>query len=192
MRFSNVASVVGFGFLASVTSAADFSVTSPGFSYTINGMPNQPTLTLVRGRTYTFDVATSSNHPFRINGAAGVSNNNISLGTITFTVPNDPVNYVYECSFHHFSGTIITEAPPAPPEPPVVRILSLAVGSQLVIKSTGTNTWSVLPEFNTNLVSTNWFALTVNSNRFVNGTNETFCGVPPGTNVFVRVRSTAN
>ena len=189
MRLSTVASVVGFGFIASIASAADFSVTSPGFSYTINGMPNQPTLTLVRGRTYTFDVATSSNHPFRINGAAGVSNNNISSGTITFTVPNDPVNYVYECSFHHFSGTIITEAPPAPP---VVRILSLAVGSQLVIKSTGTNTWSVLPEFNTNLVSTNWFALTVNSNRFVNGTNETFCGVPPGTNVFVRIRSTPN
>jgi hypothetical protein len=86
-------------------------------------------------------------------------------------------------------GTILTVAPP---EPPVIKILSLAVGSQLIIKSTGTNTWSVLPEFNTNLVSTNWFALTVNSNRFANGTNETFCGVPPGTNVFVRIRSTAN
>ena len=192
MHFSTAASVVGFGFLLSVASAADFSVTSPGFSYTINGLSSNPTITLVRGRTYTFDVATASNHPFRINGAAGVVNNNISSGTITFTVPNDAVNYVYECSVHHFSGTIITEAPPAPPEPPVIKILSIALGGQLVIKSTGTNTWSVLPEFNTNLVSTNWFALTVNSNRFVNGTNETFCGVPPGTNVFVRVRSTAN
>jgi hypothetical protein len=192
MKLSAAASVVGFGFLSSVASAADFSVTSPGFFYSVNGTGSNPSITLVRGSTYTFDVATASNHPFRINGAAGVSNNNISSGTITFTVPDDAVNYSYQCSIHGFGGTIITEAPPAPPEPPVVRILSLAVGSQLVIKSTGTNTWSVLPEFNTNLTTTNWFALTVNSNRFANGTNETFCGVPPGTNVFVRIRSTSN
>jgi hypothetical protein len=171
--------------------AADFTVSSPGFSYSINGLASNPTLTLIRGRTYTFQVGTSSNHPFQILGAAsGVVNNNISSGTITFTVPMDPVNYSYECSIHHFSGTIATEA--APVEPPQIRILSLDPGDQLVIRSTGTNTWSVLPEFNTDLATTNWFALTVNSNRFNAGTNETFCGKPAGTNVFFRIRSTPN
>ena len=48
------------------------------------------------------------------------------------------------------------------------------------------------PEFSTNLTSTNWFAITVQSNNFVNGTNETFCGRPPGTNVFIRVRNQKN
>jgi hypothetical protein len=171
--------------------AADFTVSSPGFSYTINGLDSNPTLTVVRGRTYTFQVGTASTHPFRILGAAsGLVNNNISSGTITFNVPMDPVNYSYECSIHHFTGTIVTEA--APVEPPMIRILSLDLGEQLVIHSTGTNTWSVVPEFNTDLATTNWFALTVNSNRFSAGTNETFCGKPPGTNAFVRIRSLPN
>ncbi len=175
---------------ARMAEAADFTVQTPGgqFAFQINGQ-NSPTLSLERGRTYTFDVATSSFHPFRLN-APGAPSPTFS-GTLTWTVPAAVANYTYDCAVHGISlqGTILTVAPS---EPPVIRILSLAVGGQLVIKSTGTNTWSVLPEFNTNLVSTNWSALTVNSNRFVNGTNETFCGVPPGTNVFVRIRSTAN
>ncbi len=184
--------VVSFNTILSAT-AADFTVQTPGgqFAFQINGQ-NSPTLSLERGRTYTFDVTTSSFHPFRLNGP-GAPLPTFS-GTLTWTVPAAAVNYTYDCGVHgiQLQGTILTIAPPAPPEPPVIKILSIALGSQLVIRSTGTNTWSVLPEFNTNLVSTNWFALTVNSNRFVNGTNETFCGVPPGTNVFVRVRSAAN
>ena len=79
--------------------------------------------------------------------------------------------------------------PAPPPPPPSVKILSLTVSSNLVLTSTGTNTWSVNPEFRTNLNSGNWFALTVQSNRFLNGTNETFCGKPPGDNVFIRIRA---
>jgi hypothetical protein len=163
---------------------ADFAVTSPGFFYSINGNSPNPTLTLVRGQTYTFSINASSIHPFFIN-SPGVSNNNISQGTITYTVPNVASNWNYFCSIHGFGAQIVTVAPP----PPTIQILSLEVSSNLVVSSTGTNGWSVIPEYSTNLTTTNWFALTVLSNQFVNGTNETFCGRPPGDNVFIRVRS---
>ena len=86
-------------------------------------------------------------------------------------------------------GDILTVAAP---EPPAITILSLSVDTNIVLVSTGTNTWSVNPEFNTNLTTTNWFALTVQSNRFFNGTNETICGRPPGDAVFIRIRSQPN
>src|SRR5580765_7841793 len=81
--------------------AADFTVTSPGFFYAINGNQPNPTLTLVRGRTYTFAVNSSSIHPFEIL-STGVVNNNISQGIITYTVPTIASNYSYICSIHGF------------------------------------------------------------------------------------------
>src|SRR6266576_6744718 len=173
------------GFLLSQAAwAADFTVTSPGFFYAINGTQPNPTLTLVRGRTYTFAVSSASDHPFFIN-SPGVQNNNIFQGTITYTVPNDASNYNYFCSIHGFGAQILT-VEPTPPPAPTIRILSLAVSNNLVLSSTGTNGWNVIPEFSTNLATTNWFALSVLSNRFLNGTNETFCGRPPGNNAFIR------
>ena len=59
-------------------------------------------------------------------------------------------------------------------------------------KSTATNTWTLNPEFTTNVATTNWFAMTVQSNRFINGTNEIFCGRPPGDAVFIRLRAQPN
>jgi len=170
--------------------AADFTVTSPGFSYSINGAGPNPTLTLVRGQTYTFAVSTTCGtfgHPFQILSPGVAINNNTCSGTITYTVAtnapavNDPG---YQCSVHHFTGIILTVGPPPPP---TVRIVDLSVGTNVVLRSTGTNTWYVVPEFKTNLTSTNWFALTVQTNTFANGTNETICGKPPGDNVFIRV-----
>ena len=169
---------------------ADFNVTSPGFFYVINGNQPNPTLTLVRGQTYTFAVNASSIHPFEIL-SPGVQNNNISLGTITYTVPTAASNYTYICSIHGFGAQILTVAPTQPPPPPI-HVLSLAVSNKIVLRSTGTNGWSVNPEFSTNLTSTNWFALSVLSNKFLNGINETICGRPPGTNVFFRIRSQPN
>jgi hypothetical protein len=170
--------------------AADFTVTSPGFFYAINGSQPNPTLTLVRGRTYTFAVNSSSIHPFEIL-SPGVQNNNIAQGTITYTVPNVASNYTYICSIHGFGAQILTVAA-SPPPPPPIRILSLTVSNNLVLRSTGTNGWSVNPEFSTNLVATNWFVLSVLSNSFLNGINEIICGRPPGTNVFLRIRSQPN
>jgi hypothetical protein len=177
-------------------------VTTPGSFFRINGQ-NNPTITLVRGRTYTFELDTTpSFHPFFIgtsvgSGVAppGVSGSNGSLsgkGTITFNVPTNAPNCAYYCTFHFFSGTIQMVDPPAPPPPPTVRILGLTVGTNLVLTSTGTNTWTSVPEFSTNLTSGNWFALTVQSNRFFNGTNETICGRPPGEAVYLRIRAQQN
>jgi hypothetical protein len=177
--------------------AADFQVTSPAV-FSINGVGGNPTLTLERGRTYTFALNTSPFfHPFFIGtsvgsgvapaGVSGANGSQPGTGTITFAVPTNAPNCVYYCTAHLFSG-VIEMVDPAPP--PLVKILSLAVGTNLTLTSTGTNTWTVVPEFSTNLLSTNWYVLTVQSNRFENGTNETICGKPPGDNVFVRIRST--
>ena len=168
--------------------AADFSVTSPGYYYSINSKGPNPTITLIRGKTYTFAINSSSIHPFEIQ-SSGVSNNNINQGTLTFTVPNVASNYHYICSIHEFGGVIQTVAPPTPPAPTKIRIVSLTVGTNLVMRSTGTNTWSVVPEYATNLVATNWFALHVITNRFLSGTNETICGLPPADGALLRIRS---
>jgi hypothetical protein len=181
--------IVSFLFSQAVF-AADFTVTSPGFFYTINGSQPNPTITLVRGRTYTFAVNSSSIHPFEII-SPGVANNNISQGIITYTVPTVDSNYTYLCSIHGFGAQIITVAP-TPPPPPTIHILSLAVSNNVVLCSTGTDGWSVNPEYSTNLTTTNWFALSVLSNSFLNGINETICGRPPGSNVFLRIRSQPN
>jgi len=118
----------------------------------------------------------------------GVSNNNISSGTMTYKVPTNAANYFYDCTVHGqtMRGEIVTIPPPT------IRIVDLDVGANLVLRSTGTNNWTLFPEFKTNVVSTNWFALTVQSNRFLNGTNETFCGRPPDSKVFVRIRAQRN
>src|SRR5260370_28363110 len=84
------------------------------YYYTINGAGVNPTLTLVQGRTYTFLVNASAVHPFFID-SPGVQNNDISQGTITYTVPSVASNYTYICSIHGFGGKILTVAPPPPP-----------------------------------------------------------------------------
>lgn len=139
-------------------------------------------LTLVRGETYTFAISTLNIHPFKIN-STGVSNNITFSGTVTWTVPLVASNYTYECNVHHFSGTIITVPPP------VVLITKFTTTNSLILRSTGTTNFNILPEFKTNAISTNWFALTVQSNIFINGTNETFCGRPPDSNVFIRIKA---
>ena len=162
------------------------------FAFNING-ENTPTLTLMAGHTYTFDVQTTPGfHPFHVNGE-GVVNNNISTGTLTYTVPTNITSSFYNCAVHGISmqGNIEIVSPPTP-QPPTITILSLVVDTNLVLTSTGTNTWSINPEFSTNLNTTNWFALTVQTNRFLNGTNETICDRPPGEAVFIPIRSQPN
>lgn len=93
------------------SNAVDFTVTSPGFFFQFTGVTgSNPVLTLTRGRTYRFRVTTSSVHPFEILDAppGSVTNNNISNGTLTFTVPNTPGSYRYNCSLHAFGNVIDT------------------------------------------------------------------------------------
>src|SRR5262245_31728937 len=87
-----------------------FTVTNNGFtSYLINGA-NNPSLNLVRGQTYVFQV-NAIGHPFWIKtvpslgtGDAyndGVTNNGTQLGSVTFVVPaNAPTSLFYNCQFH--------------------------------------------------------------------------------------------
>lgn len=164
--------------------AADFTVETPSgqFQYLINGT-NASTLVLVRGQTYTFNVETTPNHPFHIE-SPGVENNDITTGTMTYTVPTNNVNYAYNCGIHPWMyGDIITV------EPVPIQILNLAVGTNLVLTSTATNGWIVQPEYQTNLVSTNWYALVVQTNRLVNGRLETLCGRPDGNPVLIRIKA---
>ena len=86
----------------------NFRVANEGTSaYVIDYQPN-PTLTLVRGNTYTFTLVLTGIFPFYIKTIpgtgnvnlynTGVTNNGASVGTITFTVPQDAPNTLYYSS----------------------------------------------------------------------------------------------
>ena len=104
-------------------------------SYTIAGSTANPTLNLIKGFTYYFNVS-ATGHPFWIKTAAvtgtgsaystGVTNNGVASGTITFTVPFDaPSTLYYICQFHgNMVGTI--------------NVLSSMVGADGKIGPTGT------------------------------------------------------
>ena len=178
--------------LSSGNAAADFRVTTPGGQYffVINGQTN-PALTLIRGKTYTFAVTNSSFHPFQIL-STGAANNNTYQGVVTYTVPLAASNYTYRCSVHtYIVGSIQTVSPPPPPPAPI-RIVNFSVSTNLTLVSTGTNTWNVMPEYSTNLATTNWYGLTVQTNRYVSGTNETICGRPNTDPFYIRIRSQPN
>lgn len=114
--------------------AADFEITATAAEsdYTINGAAGSPTLTLIRGRVYTFEIDACICHPFEIVGAPpnSVSNNNIAAGTLTFAVPETAGNYSYICSIHGFGGAINTIDDPEPPGFPKLR-LEMVVEKQI-------------------------------------------------------------
>jgi hypothetical protein len=181
-----------------VVRATDFTVTASGTSAYVIGGVNNPGLTLQRGKTYTFAINSGGAHPFWIktiqgsgsgNGYnAGVATNGLTSGTLTLVLPtNAPNTLFYNCGNHSpMTGTISIINPPTPP---AFALGGLTVSNRVVLRHAGTNTFTYTPEFTTNLITTNWFALTVQSNRFLNGTNEIFCGLPSGSNVFFRVRA---
>jgi hypothetical protein len=184
-----VSSVAWLGLLVvlapGMLAAADFTVTSPGSFYNISGQTQNPTITVIRGQTYTFAINTAANHPFRIR-STGAVNNNISSGTITWTVPTVVSNYIYDCSIHLFSGRIVTIPPPS------FRIVDLKVGSRVELKALGTNNWTITPEVSADLGGNNWQSLSVQTNRFANGTNEVICGLPPGNTALIRLKAVRN
>ena len=107
-----------------------FIVTNSGASdYVINGT-NDPSLNLIRGFTYYFNVS-APGHPFWIKTAAvtgtgsayssGVTNNGTQTGILTFQVPFDaPTNLYYICQIHgSMSGSInISDLGPEGPQGP--------------------------------------------------------------------------
>jgi hypothetical protein len=87
-----------------------YTVTNSGASaYIINGN-SDPSINLIRGYTYYFNV-NATGHPFFIKTSrttgtgntysSGVTNNGAQVGTVTFTVPLDaPATLYYICQYH--------------------------------------------------------------------------------------------
>lgn len=119
-----LAIAVALGVDASAVAAQPFTVTAIAFqAYVIDGEDN-PTLTLVRGQTYVFNVNTPG-HPFWLKSVQGptqanaynngVTNNGVEVGMLMFAVPLDaPSTLFYNCEFHApMTGTInITDVLP--------------------------------------------------------------------------------
>ena len=95
----------------------DYTVTNNGSSnYLVDGV-DQPTLHLIRGFSYNFNLSVSG-HPFYIKTAAttgagdqynnGVTNNGAETGTIKVQLPYDaPSALYYQCSIHGGMGGLI-------------------------------------------------------------------------------------
>ena len=177
--------------------------------YTINGA-GDPGFTLQRGVTYVFQLSNLAIHPFWIKSVlggnfsggtgafnTGVINNGASSGSVIFTVSAGAPNPLfYQCGNHAGMSGVLTIVTPA--SPPVVRIVHINVADIITLKSTGTNGngWSVIPEFNCGLATTNWSAINPFTNSFNSGTNtttfprlEAVCG---STNVLILIRNQLN
>jgi len=169
-------------------------------AYVINGS-NNPALTLWRGATYVFNV-NAPGHPFYIKTVpnstgtgnaytSGVTGNGVTVGTLTFAVPtNAPNPLYYHCSVHAAMGGTLNIV--NPPGPPVVRIISVNVGAHVVLRSTGTNGWTAVPEYACAASGAPWTPVPFFTNTFAQNTNTTsFPRVDPvcGSNVFLRIRN---
>lgn len=182
------------------------TITTPGgvYAYSVDGGPaSNPTIDLVAGVTNILVIDTDDFHPvIIINPAAsdyygGAAPQDINAGDITLTTPASgfPTTLYYMCSYHGFYGEIHLSAP-AGPAPPPNTIMQVQVGTNVVMTSTGADTtWTLIPEFSSNLVSGAWAPVPSYTNSFANGTNtitfprlEAICGP----NVFLRVRQQEN
>jgi hypothetical protein len=209
--------LLGLGGAASAQT--NFGVTTPGnvFQFFIDGVNNtgagangglaptnnSPPLTLTAGQTYTFTVNTTVGfHPMEIvtntphSGAIHYTNAtpvSTSSGTMTLVIPATgfPTTLYYECALHFFYG-VITVLPPVNNAPPSNHIISIVISPDSVtLTSDGTNTtYTLVPQFNSNVVDGNWHDVPVFTNVFSNGTNTTsfdrldsVCG----SNVFLRI-----
>ena len=137
-----------------------FEVSNSGASaYTINNT-NNPSLTLIKGYTYYFNVS-AIGHPFWIKTAAvtgtgsawntGVTNNGVDYDLITFTVPSTASNVLYYiCQFHSsMQGTLniidITQVPAVVSAPAALTstgaLNNLAYDGSYLYVYTATNAW---------------------------------------------------
>ena len=172
-------------------------------NYTINTQAD-PGVIFQRGVTYVFVLSGIAIHPFWIKSVqtgdfaggagafnTGVVNNGATSGSVVFTVPvTAPNTLYYQCGNHSSMTGVLTIVDP--PSPPTVKIVFINVADFITLKSTGTNGWSPIPEYNCNLQTTNWNAVANFTNNLVNGTNTTTFNrleVICGPNIFLRVRN---
>jgi len=151
MRIRLLAIVVACGAGAAEGTAAaatNFSVVNNGMSsWTISDQAN-PTLTLVKGQTYTFTIDPMAfGHPFWITTARGaedaptnawspgVTNNGAAAATVlSFTVPGSaPATLFYQCSFHEPMGGQLNIVAPAPTSVPALGPVPAAALAALLL-----------------------------------------------------------
>lgn len=79
-----------------------------------------------------------------------------------------------------------------PPAPTNVELRAISIGGTNVqIRSLGTNTWTLVPEYATNLLSPVWVPISNSVNSFLGGTNTTTFGYPvtnTSQGIIIRVR----
>jgi hypothetical protein len=185
------------------------TITTPGgvFGYSVDGSPaTNPTVQLVAGVTNILVISTVNFHPVLINTSPvtnfsafytnaspqNVFDQPISVRTATGSFPT---NLYYICTFHGFFGVLHFSAPSGSAPPPNT-ILQIRVGTNVVMTSTGTNTtWTLIPEYSSNLLKSAWSPVPGFTNVFANGTNTTtFNRLDPicGPNVFLRLKQQQN
>ena len=185
------------------------TITTPGgvFGYSVDGGPaTNATIELVAGVTNILAINTVNFHPVIITTSPVTSTNayytnaspqNVFNQSIAMQTPTGGflTNLYYVCSFHGFFGVLHFSAP-AGPAPPRNIILQIRVGTNVVMTSTGTNTtWTLTPEYSSNILKGAWSPVPSFTNTFANGTNITkFNRLDPicGSNVFLRLRQQAN
>jgi len=115
--FGDASRIVSGKWTLGADGSSDYTFTGIGFTQTTN----DPALYLARGAVYEF-VNNMGAHPFRIqstpNGSAGtqynngVTNNDVSNGTLRFEIPfNAPNTLYYQCTAHAGMGGTITIYP---------------------------------------------------------------------------------
>jgi hypothetical protein len=127
----------------------NFTVVNNGTTaYKVDGV-NNPTLNLLRGNTYNFNV-TATGHPFYIKTArttgtgdqftSGVTGQGVTSGTCTFVVPsNAPATLFYQCSVHSAMGgtlSITTQVDVPPDGVPQLAWLGPAVPNPSTVGAT--------------------------------------------------------
>lgn len=98
---------------APTCSKTSFTITAPGFQYAVDGVGNNPAITVCRGQTFTFHLDNvSSSHPFCIwnandtNAPPGVTNNCVSgTADVVWAVPANFAGAArYICDIHFFGN----------------------------------------------------------------------------------------
>ena len=107
----------------------NFNITNSGSGqYVIDGVANNPSISLLKGLSYTFTV-NANGHPFWIKTSqstgtgnaysTGVTNNGTESGVISFDVPsNAPSTLYYICQYHSAMTGTISLSDSGPPGPP--------------------------------------------------------------------------
>jgi hypothetical protein len=150
LAIAALALVVGIAIDEPTAAAAtNFSVVNNAMSsWLVNGQSN-PTLTLVKGQTYTFTIDPAAfGHPFWITTARGaedaptnawspgVTNNGAAAGTVlSFTVSaaSAPATLFYQCSFHEPMGGQLNIVAPATTSVPALGPLLVAALAALLL-----------------------------------------------------------